>query len=479
MNEEFENQETNEQQMADQETYTQQSSAKYSNTYGTYNTYEMPESEKARRKRERIERKTARQLEKSSRPKKNWAGRIAIGITSAVVLGAVAGATFFGVNYAGNLIFPAISSTSGTSTASSSKESEEDVSTVSSTVVSQTINTTVYDVSDMVDSVINSVVSISGTSVTSVNTFFGTQKYQSTISGSGFIIGTTEKELLIVTNAHVVEDLESLYVSFYDGTKLEAYIKGTKTDSDLAVIAVLLSDIPSDATYSIATIGDSSSIKVGDAAIVIGNSAGYGISVTAGVISATGKSVTKDEVVYSDLLQTDAAINPGNSGGAVFNANGEVIGISSLKLVDTSYEGMGYAISISSVMDIIEDLSLQEAKKEYSDDERGYLGINGITITSDISNTYGYPVGVAISYVASGLSADVAGLVKNDIIVSLDGITVTSYDDLIETLAYYLPGDTLEVEYYHMDDGDYVLKTTTVTLCSKSDVSSASSGGKR
>ena len=175
----------------------------------------------------------------------------------------------------------------------------------------------------------------------------------------------------------------------------------------------------------------------------------------------------RNTITLSGLIQTDAAINPGNSGGALFNAQGEVIGINSVKMSTTGVEGMGYAISISSVKDIINELSTTDSRKQLDDDERGYLGITGVSITSQISQTYGYPVGVAIRNITKNGAADKAGLIKNDIICSFDGETVETIDSLVELMKYYAVGETVKVEYYHMNaSGEYEKTSTTVTLTS-------------
>ena len=386
----------------------------------------------------------------------------------AILLGIVAGAACYGVTYAGYTIFPAAGNASEQS-GNNSNTATGNSQAIDTSGVRKEITATVMDVSDIVDMVITSVVAINGT-YTSVqnNGFWGSQTYQSNVSGSGIIIGTNETELLVVTNDHVVSDVDNLAITFYDGSEASAIVKGSRSSSDLAVIAVKLADIPSDAIYSFATLGDSTETKVGDAAIAVGNSMGYGISVTTGCVSALNKTVTVDSTEYTDLIQTDAAINPGNSGGALFNAYGEVIGINSVKMSQTNVEGMGYAISISSVRDIIETLSLEETKEKLDDEERGYLGITGISITSDISASYGYPEGVLVRSVTENSGADIAGIIKNDIIVSVDGEEIYSFDKLKGLMSYYAVGEVVEVEYYRMNNrGDYEIHSVSVTLTAK------------
>lgn len=438
------------------------------NNYTAYNSEPQPQPQpqpqltkkglRAMRKAQRIERRA------SQPKKKNWFVRGVAMVVCAVLLGGVAGVACYGVSYAGYSLFP-IKNSSQTDASAKPAATAAQLGNVNA---NKDIKATVYDVSDIVDSVISSVVAINGEYTQEVNYgWFGSQTQKSTVSGSGIIIGTTDDELLMVTNAHVIDGVENLAVTFYDGSKVPVEVKNKKSSYDLAVISAKLSDIPKDAIYTVATLGDSSQIKVGEAAIAVGNSMGYGISVTTGCISAIDKTVTVESTEYNNLIQTDAAINPGNSGGALFNAQGEVIGINSVKMSTTGVEGMGYAISISSVKDIINELSTTDSRKQLDDDERGYLGITGVSITSQISQTYGYPVGVAIRNITKNGAADKAGLIKNDIICSFDGETVETIDSLVELMKYYAAGETVKVEYYHMNSsGEYEKTSTTVTLTS-------------
>ncbi len=422
---------------------------------------------KAAKKAARIQARTNAMLANGGKKPHGKFFKAVAAVVCAVLLGGIAGGACYGVSYAGYTIFPIESKTAGNTT-DTTPATQVNNTTVNNSA-NNNISATVMDVSDIVSSVISSVVAINGKYTQSVDYgFFGSQSQQYTVSGSGIIIGTNDDELLIVTNAHVIDGVEDISVTFYDGSEVSASVKGSKSAKDLAVLAVKLSDIPSDAVYTIATLGDSSDIKVGEAAIAVGNSLGYGISVTTGCISATGKTVTVDDTEYTDLIQTDAAINPGNSGGALFNAAGEVIGINSVKMTNTQVEGMGYAISISSVKDIIDELSLEDTKNKLSDDERGYLGITGVSITDTIAQTYGYPVGILIRSITDGAAADNAGLVKNDILTSFDGETVTTIDELVSMMSYYAVGDKVEITYYHMNSkGEYEKQTTTVTLTEK------------
>ena len=417
------------------------------------------------------------------------------GVACAVVIGAVAGGSCYGAIYAGYVNFPAKSNNELTdeqlsriakeinknylaSLSDGTSASGSTLASVSSDAVQTGMN--VIDVSGIVKNVISSVVAISGTQTVTNSSYnfgfwggFNNQSYEAGVSGSGIIIGANDTELLIVTNAHVVEDVNNLKVTFGDNTEVDAVVKGMKTDSDLAVVAVKLDDISADtmSAISIAKLGSSSDVEVGEAAIAIGNAAGYGISVTTGIVSAVGKSLTVDNVVYDNLIQTDAAINPGNSGGALFNSNGEVIGINSVKMSDTKVEGMGYAIAIESVKDIIDDLSTQTTRVALDNDERGYIGVSGSSVTSEISQTYGWPVGVLIRSVTEDSAAERAGLQVNDVITSFDGKDVDSWETLVNLMRYYQVGEQVEVVYSRLENGSFAEYTTTLTLTEKPQVS--------
>lgn len=349
--------------------------------------------------------------------------------------------------------------------------SEKSSKTVESAKLTKSTDDSVVttDVTKIVNNVMPSVVSITNMSVQQVQSFFGgTQEQQSESAGSGIIIGQNDSELLIVTNNHVVENSDTLTVSFIDNESVEANIKGTDASKDLAVVAVKLSDIK-DSTMEeikVATLGDSDSLQVGEPAIAIGNALGYGQSVTTGVISATNRQL---EGYSSNLIQTDAAINPGNSGGALLNNKGEVIGINSAKIAQDSVEGIGYAIPISSASDTITDLMNQETKTKVAEAERGQIGIQGVDVTEDSAQMYDIPTGVYISEVVSGGGADKAGLTKGSVITGLNGTTIDSMSTLQEQLQYYKAGEkvTLTVQIPG-NSGKYTEKQIEVTLGSKS-----------
>lgn len=338
--------------------------------------------------------------------------------------------------------------------------------TVNSTQIATGSGTTVNsDVADVTESVMPSVVSIVNLSVQEVQNFFfgGTTKYESQSSGSGIIIGQNDAELLLVTNNHVIEGSKTLTVTFKDGKSLEAQIKGTDSDLDLAILSVPLNNIESSTmeTIKVATLGDSDALRVGEPAIAIGNALGYGQSVTAGIVSALNCTIESYE---GKLIQTDAAINPGNSGGALLNANGEVIGINTAKVSDEQVEGMGYAIPISDVVDILNELMNKETRTKVPESARGTIGIKGFTVTSDASQYYNMPEGVYVSEVVEGGSAEKAGLPVNSIITKIEGNSVDTMEELQEELQYYRAGDTVELTIQVQDRGGYVKEEIKVTL---------------
>lgn len=356
----------------------------------------------------------------------------------------------------------------------SSDDSSSDAA-ASAATTDGTVVTTVTDVTEVVKEVMPAVVSVNNTYV-ETSSFFGQQYSQESSScGSGIIVGENDTELLIATNNHVVQDAEELTVQFVDGNQVTAQIKGTDSDKDLAVIAVQLADISSDtmSSITIATLGDSDSLTVGEPVIAIGNALGYGQSVTTGVVSALNRAIavstssngtSSSDAEVNTFIQTDAAINPGNSGGALLNIKGEVIGINSNKIGGSTVEGMGYAIPISDAKPIIEDLMTKQTKLKVSEDSKGYLGITGIDVVEEYSQIYGMPQGVYVSSVTEGTGAAAAGLVKGDIITALNGETVESMEELKEELSYYAVGTTVELTIMQGSPTGYQAKTVEVTL---------------
>lgn len=303
-------------------------------------------------------------------------------------------------------------------------------------------------------------------------------------SGSGIIIGKNDTELLIATNYHVVDGAETLSVGFCDSTACEAKVKGYDSEKDLAVVAVSLDDIDSDTmdAISIATIGNSDNLKVGEQVVAIGNALGYGQSVTTGIVSAKNRQLNSDDTVgdydsdsnsATNLIQTDAAINPGNSGGALLNMNGEVVGINSAKLASTEVEGIGYAIAISDVTDTIESLMNEETRDKVED--HGVLGITVQTVDSAVTEAYGVPEGVLVREVTEGGAADDAGIEARSIITKFAGKTVTTKEQLVDFLSYYEPGEDVELTIEVPDGKEYKEETVTVTLGKSEDTQNADS----
>ncbi len=381
-------------------------------------------------------------------------------VAAGLVFGLVASATFTGVN---TLLSGSDNSSSGASAVLTTSSGDASVTTLSSTVTETT-----SDVSDVAEAVLPAMVQVTSIFETS---YFGMTE-ESTGAGSGIIVAETDETLYIVTNNHVIEDASSVSVTFVDDEEVTAEIKGTDSSNDLAVLSVSISDIPEDTleAITVATLGDSDSLKIGQTAIAIGNALGYGQSVTTGVISALNREVTVDGVT-NELIQTSAAINPGNSGGALLNSAGEVIGINSAKYTDTDVEGMGYAIPISTAIPIIEELIERE---KVSSDESAYLGVAGVDVTEEVAEAYNMPEGFYISQVVSGSAAENAGIQVGDIITSFDGHTISSQDDLQELMEYYAAGTTVDITVQRANNGSYEEVTISVTLGSKANSSSSS-----
>lgn len=407
------------------------------------------------------------QRSSSSRKKTPIGAKIA-GLTAAALLfGTVAGATMFGVNTAGEYLkaqYAPKTEQSETRTTVATTEPKTQDSVPAAADASPAIQT---DVSAIVEMAMPSVVAINNTMVVEQQTWFGpSQKVEVPSSGSGIIVGQNDEELLIVTNNHVIEDSKELSVTFINNASVNAAIKGTDSESDLAVIAVPLKDIPSDtmSQIKIATLGDSDSLKVGQGVIAIGNALGYGQSVTVGYVSALDREVKTEGETTRNLLQTDAAINPGNSGGALLNMRGEVIGINAAKYSSTSVEGMGYAIPISKAQDIINELMNKRTRTEIEESKQGYLGIQGQNIDETAASMYGMPRGIYVYKIIEGGAAANSDLREKDIITKFDGQTVRTMADLKSMLTYYEGDSTVDLTVQSLENGEYVERTVTITL---------------
>uniref|UniRef100_UPI003FF0E0A4 S1C family serine protease n=1 Tax=Anaerobutyricum hallii TaxID=39488 RepID=UPI003FF0E0A4 len=404
--------------------------------------------------------KRRRQRKNGSKNNKNGMGKKAAKlVASAAVFGLVAGACFVGVSVAKDKLYPStadrIETTSGTTSAKSETSSSGSSSSSS-------------NVASVVNEVMPSVVSITSTIQSSNYYGFGTQESEG--AGSGFIVAKTKDNLMIATNNHVVSDATSLTVGFADDTTAKATVVGTDSSADLAVISVKLSDIK-DSTASkikVATLGSSDDLKVGEEVVAIGNALGYGQSVTTGVVSAKNREVSLTDGTMN-LLQTDAAINPGNSGGVLINMDGQVVGINNAKLEDTSVEGMGYAIPITTAKTILTDLMNASS---VSTKDAAFLGVVGRDINESYSSALGIPSGIYVSQVVSGSPAEKAGISAGDVITKFEGNNVSTMSGLKEKLALKKANTKVKITFKRANQsGTYEEKTVTVTLGKKSDFS--------
>lgn len=412
-----------------------------------------------------------RETVQAPRKKNSWA-RKAAGITAAAVLfGTVAGGVMTGVNYVGarltglaDITATAPAETEGTTTAQVPETS------AASNNGSTTAVSTVTDVSSIAEKAMPSLVAINDTMTVEQNNFFGMpQTYQAQSSGSGIIIGQNDTELLIATNNHVVSGATDMKVTFTDSTQVAAAVKGTDSATDLAIIAVKLSDIPSDtmSKIKVATLGNSDNVKVGQQVIAIGNALGYGQSLTVGYISALDREITDENGIQHTYIQTDAAINPGNSGGALLDLNGNVIGINAAKNASTEVEGMGFAIPISKAQEILNNLMTKKTREAVDESAQGYLGIQGTNIDANASKEYGMPVGIYVYKIVEGGAAANSDLKEKDIITKFDGQSVTNMEELKQMLTYYEGGSTVSLTVQSLVNGSYVEHEVQITLGTK------------
>ena len=425
----------------------------------------------------------------------------------AVLAGGLAAGSFEGVNklagWSGATTVEAASNKDETTlTYAKSEKKDADASDSKSDTGKDTGSTAKgnLDVSEIASEALPSIVSITTKSVQEVQNYFGMygmygyapqqQEQEVEGSGSGIIVGKNDDELLIATNYHVVEGADTLSVAFTDGNAVEASVKGFDEERDLAVVSVSLDDIKDDTmdAISIAKIGSSDDLKVGEQVIAIGNALGYGQSVTTGIVSAKNRRMDSDNNTVTDgsddssdgvnLIQTDAAINPGNSGGALLNMEGEVVGINSAKLASTEVEGMGYAIAISDVTDILQNLMNETSRDKLDDSEHGVLGIKGSSVSSEAVQMYGIPAGVFVKGVTEGGAADKAGLKANSVITEFNGKTVSSIDQLIEYLSYYEPDEEVELTVQVPHGTSYKEETVKVTLDENTDAGDSDDNDK-
>ena len=425
----------------------------------------------------------------------------------AVLAGGLAAGSFEGVNklagWSGATTVEAASNKDETTlTYAKSEKKDADASDSKSDTGKDTGSTAKgnLDVSEIASEALPSIVSITTKSVQEVQNYFGMygmygyapqqQEQEVEGSGSGIIVGKNDDELLIATNYHVVEGADTLSVAFTDGNAVEASVKGFDEERDLAVVSVSLDDVEDDTmdAISIANIGSSDDLKVGEQVVAIGNALGYGQSVTTGIVSAKNRRMDSDNNTVTDgsddssdgvnLIQTDAAINPGNSGGALLNMEGEVVGINSAKLASTEVEGMGYAIAISDVTDILQNLMNETSRDKLDDSEHGVLGIEGSSVSSEAVQMYGIPAGVFVKKVTEGGAADKAGLKANSVITEFNGKAVSSIDQLIEYLSYYEPDEEVELTVQVPHGTSYKEETVKVTLDENTDADDSDDNDK-
>ena len=425
----------------------------------------------------------------------------------AVLAGGLAAGSFEGVNklagWSGATTVEAASNKDETTlTYAKSEKKDADASDSKSDTGKDTGSTAKgsLDVSEIVSEALPSIVSITTKSVQEVQNYFGMygmygyapqqQEQEVEGSGSGIIVGKNDDELLIATNYHVVEGADTLSVAFTDGNAVEASVKGFDEERDLAVVSVSLDDVEDDTmdAVSIANIGSSDDLKVGEQVVAIGNALGYGQSVTTGIVSAKNRRMDSDNNTVTDgsddssdgvnLIQTDAAINPGNSGGALLNMEGEVVGINSAKLASTEVEGMGYAIAISDVTDILQNLMNETSRDKLDDSEHGVLGIKGSSVSSEAVQMYVIPAGVFVKEVTEGGAADKAGLKANSVITEFNGKAVSSIDQLIEYLSYYEPDEEVELTVQVPHGTSYKEETVKLTLDENTDADDSDDNDK-
>ena len=363
---------------------------------------------------------------------KKWA----IVIAMALVFGLVAGSTMVGVNAIGDLVFnrndraAQLTQTETTENADTAGESSGSSGTVA----------------EVAANAMPSLVTISTMTVEQMRSFFGgTQQYEVQGAGTGVIVGENDKELLIATNYHVVEGATSLSVGFIDEHSVEAAVKGTDVNNDLAVVAVKLSDIPDETMkqIKIATIGDSDTLQLGDQVVAIGNALGYGQSVTSGYVSALDRDLT---LTYGDGTTIEyEAKSSGSSTGA-------------------SVDNIGFAIPIDKAQGSLQDMMNMETRAKVEADQASYIGIRGSDVSAEAIELYNVPAGAVVVEVVENGPAAKAGIREGDIITELDGRTISGMSQLQQTLEYYAAGEKVEVVVQRSGGKGYEEKTVSVTL---------------
>lgn len=405
----------------------------------------------------------------NSRPpkKKSGVGKV---IVFALLFGLISGTVFSGVNYISGLFYnvnkvveKAQSTPEPVTNVELPQSNGTNVDTSSSQIVAM-------DVSSVVEAVMPSVVSITNISVNEYVDFFGRRGQQTSKgAGSGFIVHQSDSEVLIATNYHVVKEASKLTVGFCDGMGAEAVVKETDPDNDVAIVAVSTTDMSPSTLEAIriSKLGDSTKLKAGETAIVVGNALGYGQSVTAGVISALERTMTNEDGATYSVIQTDAEINPGNSGGVLLNARGEVVGISNAKSIANYTNSICYAVPMANALPTIEKAINGAAVAVDHGGPEGAgvkLGISGVNVGSEEQARYHIPMGTYIAKVEAGTPAEKAGLQEEDVIVKIDDEKITTVEDVQKICKKHKVGDTITVEIYRFKDGLYTKESVKVTF---------------
>ncbi|MBR1441111.1 MAG: trypsin-like peptidase domain-containing protein [Lachnospiraceae bacterium] len=417
--------------------------------------------------------------------KKGGAALIALGMAAVLFVGA-------GLGVYGSQVWNRISTNPGLqeqqpetageeSTTEESKAGLQQAQNTEESVAAESVATTTTSSSNMTvqqiaENCLPSIVAITNKGVAEIQSIWGTYTTESESAGSGVIIGETDTELLIITNYHVVEGNQTLSVVFSfqeneeDPEVVSAKVKDYDSSKDLAVISINKEDLSSDVLSNIrvAVVGNSEDLALGEQVVAIGNALGYGQSVTTGIVSALNRTVNLQSedgsVITNKYIQTDASINPGNSGGGLFNMKGELVGINSAKVASAEVEGMGYSIPISDVSGDIEVMMNAETREVVAVENRGYLGITGSNVTSDVAASYGLPMGVYISGVTAGSPAEAYGLAKGMVVTGINGKTINTIEALKTYLSYYAIGEEVTITAMVQSNDGYVEKTFDIVL---------------
>lgn len=447
-------------------------------TYFDRTTYSQEElrqqapvyDKKAAKAARKAEKKAAKEAARAMRQGGGLVRKVLLSVSLGLCFGAFAGIGFYGIGLGRDYFFPAESDSAVIQENTLPENVVNAPLLENENAASKFVTYMTDDISDMVEDVMPAMVSIVNNYVNTGRNIWG-QSYSTpgTSSGSGIIVGATDEELLIATNNHVVESAQGIEITFIDGSKAEALIKGTDPDMDIAVVSVPVSTLSEETKSSItvAQLGDSDSLKMGMPVVAIGNALGYGQSVTNGIVSALDREMASQDGSTGKYIQTNAAINHGNSGGALLNRNGEVIGINVARIDDgmVSVEAMGYAIPINAATPIIEELIERQPRLEMVEEgERGYLGITMQTVTDELSSMFGFPKGVYIREVAAGSAAEAAGIKAGDILVKFDGQRISSHTGMTDTMQYFSAGEKVSVTVKRAVDGEYQEIEMEVTL---------------